>query len=79
MEWRLTTPLCSAVETPASRDLSPPTPSVSDPITRLNAALEGRYHVEREGGMATVYLADDLRFGAILAASAATSPSVIQA
>ncbi len=35
-----------------------------DPIPRLNAALEGRYHIERElgaGGMATVYLADDLR------------------
>ncbi len=37
---------------------------MSDPITRLNAALEGRYRVEREigeGGMATVYLADDLK------------------
>ena len=36
----------------------------SDPITRLNAALEGRYTIERElgeGGMATVYLADDIK------------------
>ncbi len=37
---------------------------MSDTITRLNAALEGRYTIERElgeGGMATVYLADDLK------------------
>ncbi len=35
-----------------------------DAVTRLNAALEGRYVIERElgeGGMATVYLAHDLK------------------
>ncbi len=37
---------------------------MSDVVTRLNAALEGRYAIERElgeGAMATVYLGNDKR------------------
>jgi len=37
---------------------------MSHATERINAALEGRYHIERElgaGGMATVYLAEDLK------------------
>ena len=39
---------------------------MSDAITRLNAALVGRYRIDRdvgEGGMAMVYLADDVSSG----------------
>ena len=38
--------------------------TMPDAVARLNAALEGRYAIERElgeGGMATVYLAKDLK------------------
>ncbi len=39
-------------------------PPMSDLVNRLNAALDGRYAIEREigeGGMATVYLAADIK------------------
>lgn len=39
---------------------------MSDPIARLNVTLEGRYRVESkigEGGMATAYLATDMKHG----------------
>ncbi len=51
--------------------------AMSDPITRLNAALEGRYAIERElgeGGMATVYVADDPRNERVRDQSAVDSP-----
>jgi serine/threonine protein kinase len=38
---------------------------MTDPVARLSRALEGRYRFEREigaGGMATVYLARDVRY-----------------
>ena len=43
-----------------------------DPIIRLTAAPEGRYAIERElgeGGMATVYLADDIKHNRKLSVS----------
>ncbi len=43
---------------------------MSDTIPRLNAALEGRYRIERElgeGGMARVYLAEDVKHGRMVA------------
>ena len=51
----------SAIDHFASRTHAP---LGNSPITRLNAALEGRYEIEREigeGGMAIVYLARDLK------------------
>jgi serine/threonine protein kinase len=41
-----------------------PAPPVTDRLSRINASLAGEYVLERElgsGGMATVYLADDVR------------------
>ena len=43
---------------------------MTDPIARLTAALKDRYAIERQagaGGMATVYLARDLKHGRAVA------------
>src|SRR5436309_11757251 len=43
---------------------TPPSPRLTDPLARLQAAFADRYAIERElgrGGMATVYLAQDLK------------------
>src|SRR3989454_9464925 len=55
---------------PCSRTTPYPAPkagpvALRNPRERLNAALAGRYAIERElgsGGMATVYVADDLKY-----------------
>jgi eukaryotic-like serine/threonine-protein kinase len=44
--------------------------AMSDPVDRLRLALAGRYGIDRElgrGGMATVYLAKDIRHGRMVA------------
>ncbi len=49
--------------------------SSDNPISRLNTALEGRYAIERElgeGGMAAVYLVDDLKHERKVALNEAT-------
>ena len=46
---------------------------MTTPIARLTAALQGTYAIEREagaGGMATVYLARDLKHGRAVAMQA---------
>ena len=50
---------------------------MSDPTARLNSALEGRYTVEHElgqGGMATVYLAEDLKHSRRVALKVSEGP-----
>lgn len=47
-------------------------------VTRLTSALADRYRLDRElgaGGMATVYLAEDLRHGRKVAVASRISPS----
>lgn len=55
---------------------------MSDAVSRLNTALDGRYAIDGElgdGGMATVYLADYLKHERKVALTTWTNPKTLRA